>query len=99
MYETFADALGNYVGIEYYVYHNDYSLFQKLVQEKKDRNTYLVIIPQFDEHEKKANKLISTLSKNRLVVLDKRIPGVDNRFTELYLKILKQTGTAQFKSN
>jgi len=39
------------------------------------------------------------LSKNRLVVLDKRIPGVDNRFTELYLKILKQTGTAQFKSN
>lgn len=99
MFETFADALGHYAGTEYYVYHNDYSLFQQLVNEKKDRNTYLVIIPQFDSHEKRAIKFISTLHKNRVVLLDKKNPGIDFKFTELYLKILKHAGTAQFKNN
>jgi DNA-binding transcriptional regulator YhcF (GntR family) len=99
IYRSFAEALGNYVDVEYCVYNNDYYLFQKLLQEKKGRNCWYVIIPDFGNHEKKAGKLISTLAKNRLVVLDKKIPGVDNKFTELYLKILKLAGTAQFKNN
>jgi DNA-binding transcriptional regulator YhcF (GntR family) len=84
VYDAFADALGDHALIDFYIYNNDYSLFKKLLNNKKEDYSHYVIIPHFLEGGEKAPELINALPKEKLVLLDKQIPGIEGEYAAVY---------------
>ncbi len=84
VYDAFADALGDHALIDFYIYNNDYSLFKKLLNNKKEDYSHYVIIPHFLEGGEKAPELINALPKEKLVLLDKQLPGIEGEYAAVY---------------
>ncbi|MBK5277727.1 MAG: GntR family transcriptional regulator [Bacteroidia bacterium] len=84
IYDAFAEALGEQATIDFYIYNNDFSLFKKLLANPKDDYSYYVIIPHFTEGGENAHEIINTIPKEKLVLLDKLIPGVKGEFAAVY---------------
>lgn len=84
VYDAFMAALGNQVAVDFYIYNNDYTLFKKLLTNKREDYSYYVIIPHFTERGEKAHAIINTLPKDKLVILDKKVDGITGDFGAVY---------------
>lgn len=84
IYDSIVESLGEMAAVDLYIYNNDFSLFKKLLQNKNDDYTHYVIIPHFLEGGEKAHEIINTIPKEKLILLDKIIPGVDGSFAAVY---------------
>jgi DNA-binding transcriptional regulator YhcF (GntR family) len=84
IYDSFVEALGNNAAIDFYIYNNDFSLFKKLLSRRHDDYTHYVIIPHFIEGGEKAYEIINTLPKEKLLLLDKKVSGVEGEFASVY---------------
>jgi hypothetical protein len=84
LYDSFVKALGEQIAIDFYIYNNDYTLFKKLIQNRKQDYSHYVIIPHFLDGGKHAADIINTLPKERLLILDKKIPGVTGGYAAVY---------------
>lgn len=84
IYDAFVAELGEQAAIDFYIYNNDFSLFKKLLQQKKDDYTHYVILPHFVEGGENADAVINTIPKSKLILLDKKIPGVEGEFAAVY---------------
>ncbi len=85
IYDAIVAALGEMAAVDLYIYNNDFSLFKKLLQNKKaDDYTHFVIIPHFLEGGEKAHEIINTIPKEKLILLDKLIPGVEGNYAAVY---------------
>lgn len=79
-YDTFVSTLGENVAIDFYVYNNDFGLFKKLLNTRREGYSHYVILPHFAEGGDKANQLINTIPKDKLILLDKHLDGIDNGY-------------------
>lgn len=79
-YDTFTKALGENVTIDFYVYNNDFGLFKELLNTRRDGYTHYVILPHFAEGGETANQLINTIPKDKLILIDKNIKGIDGAY-------------------
>jgi DNA-binding transcriptional regulator YhcF (GntR family) len=84
IYDAFAEALGEQALIDFYIYNNDFSLFKKLLHHKKEDYSHYVIIPHFVEGGEKAPELINAIPKEKLLLLDKKIPGIEGSYAAVY---------------
>lgn len=84
IYDAFVATLGDKAAIAFYIYNNDFPLFKKLLMNKGNDFHYYVIIPHFKEGGEKAHTIINTLPKEKLILLDKIIPGVTGHFGAVY---------------
>lgn len=84
IYDALANSLGDKAAIDFYVYNNDFSLFKKLVQHRASDYTHYVIIPHFIEGGENAQEIINELDKDKLILLDKLLPGVKGNFGAVY---------------
>jgi DNA-binding transcriptional regulator YhcF (GntR family) len=84
MYDAFVESIGDDAVIDFYIYNNDYSLFRKLLMNKRDDYTHYVIIPHFLEGGENAHEIINTIAKEKLLLLDQMIPGVNGDFAAVY---------------
>lgn len=84
IYDAFVETLGENVAIDLYVYNNDFALFKKLLNSKKENYSHYVIIPHFIEGGENAHEVINTIPKEKLVLLDKKIPGVVGEYAAAY---------------
>lgn len=84
IYDAFAEALDGKASIDFYIYNNDLSLFKKLLTGKSDGYTHYVIIPHFLDGEGDAAEIINHIPKDKLVLLDKKIDGIDGEFAAIY---------------
>jgi len=84
IYDSFVEALGDNVAIDFYIYNNDFSLFKKLLTNKHEDYTHYVIIPHFIEGGGNAYEIIGTLPKDKLILLDKKIPGLGDDVAAVY---------------
>lgn len=84
IYDAFVKALGPEASIDFYIYNNDYSLFKKMLGNQKEEYTHYVIIPHFVEGGQQAHEIINQLPKERLVLLDKMLPGVTGNYAAAY---------------
>ena len=80
IYDSFVETLGDQASIDFYIYNNDFSLFKKLLTNKKDEYSYYVIIPHFVEGGDKAYEVINSLPEEKLILLDKMIPGIKGEY-------------------
>src|SRR6478672_6119779 len=84
IYDFFVSTLGDTAAIDFYIYNNDLALFRKLLENSKTDYHYYVVLPHFIEGGDTAHKIINTIPKERLVLLDKIIPGVTGTFGAVY---------------
>lgn len=84
IYDAFVAALGEMASIDFYIYNNDFSLFRKLLQNKKDDYNHYVIIPHFMEGGENAHEIINTIPKEKLILMDKLVPGVEGNYAAIY---------------
>ena len=84
MYDAFVATIGNDAIIDLYIYNNDYALFKKLLTNKKDDYTNYVIIPHFLEGGENAHTIINSIPKEKLLLLDQLLPGVEGNFAAVY---------------
>jgi DNA-binding transcriptional regulator YhcF (GntR family) len=84
IYDSIVESLGEMAAVDLYIYNNDFSLFKKLLQNKSDDYTHYVIIPHFLEGGEKAHEIINTIPKEKLILLDKLIPGIEGNFAAVY---------------
>ncbi len=84
IYDAFVAALGQNAAIDFYIYNNDFTLFKKLLNNRKDDYTHYVIIPHFLEGEENAHDIINAIPKDKLVLMDKLIPGVKGAYAAVY---------------
>ncbi|MGV3764977.1 MAG: GntR family transcriptional regulator [Chitinophagaceae bacterium] len=84
IYDALADALGDMAAIDFYIYNNDFALFKKLIENPREDYTHYVIIPHFMDGGENAVDVINTIPKERLILLDKLIPGVTGNFGAVY---------------
>jgi DNA-binding transcriptional regulator YhcF (GntR family) len=84
MYDAFVASIGKDAVIDFYIYNNDFALFRKLLRNKRDDYTNYVIIPHFLEGGEKAYEIINTIPKEKLLLLDQLLPGVNGDFAAVY---------------
>lgn len=80
IYDAFVAALGEHVAIDFYIYNNDFSQFKDLLNAKNEQYSHYVIIPHFIAAEGEEYKLINSIPKNKLILMDKLIPGLEGEY-------------------
>lgn len=85
VYESFLAALGEGAATDLFIYNNDFKIFKKLLEDKRDRYSHFVIIPHFiEEKNQDAYKVINTIPKQKLIILDKRIEDITGEYGGVY---------------
>ncbi|KQM72591.1 transcriptional regulator [Pedobacter sp. Leaf216] len=84
IYDSFTKTLGERAAIDFYIYNNDYALFKKMIVAKRDDYSHFVIVPHFLEGGENAHEIINTIPKEKLVILDKLLPGVTGDYAAAY---------------
>jgi DNA-binding transcriptional regulator YhcF (GntR family) len=94
IYDALVGALSDKAFFDFYIYNNDFSLFKKLLLNRKQEYTHYVIIPHFIEGGEKAVEVINTIDKDKLIILDKLVPGVTGQYRAAYENFEKDIYTA-----
>lgn len=97
IYDTLVAELGDDAFIDFYIYNNDFSLFKKLIQNRKSDYTHYIIIPHFVEGGEKAYEIINTIPKEKLILLDKNIEGVTGDYSVIYENFEKDIYNALYE--
>ena len=84
IYDSFVSTLGDAATIDFYIYNNNFSLFKNLLLNSKEDYNYFVIIPHFLEGTEHADKIINTIPKEKLILLDKLVTGVTGNYGAIY---------------
>lgn len=84
IFDSLATELGDNAAIDFYIYHNDFSLFKELIKHIKEDYSYYVIIAHFLEGGENAYEIINTLPANKLIILDKLLSGVQGEYGAVY---------------
>jgi DNA-binding transcriptional regulator YhcF (GntR family) len=85
IYDSFAQTLGDNASIDFYIYNNDINLFTNyLDNSSQDDYSYYVIIPHFLEDEDRAYQKMNEIPKRKLLLLDKKVPGISGDFSSVY---------------
>jgi len=84
VYDAFIAALGNDVSVDFYIYNNDFTLFKRFITNKREDYSHYVIIPHFIEGEEYARDVINTIPKDKLILLDKKISGIEGKYAAAY---------------
>lgn len=96
-YDALVAELGMDVPIDFYVYNNDFLLFRKLFMRKSDYSHYL-IMPHFMDNSAKAEELINTIEKDKLILLDKQLERVTGKYGSIYEDFKKDIYSALEKA-
>ena len=92
-YDAFVAELGMDIPIDFYVYNSDFLLFKKLFNRKSDYSHYL-IMPHFLDNAAKAEELINTIDKSKLILLDKQLDSVTGKYGSVYEDFKRDIYTA-----
>jgi DNA-binding transcriptional regulator YhcF (GntR family) len=84
IYDSIVSSLAGQGSIDFYIYNNDFALFRNLLLSKHDQYTHYVIIPHFNEGGENASEIINKIDKNKLILLDKLVPGVEGKYGAVY---------------
>ncbi len=84
IYDAFIKAIGEYAEVDFYIYNNDFRLFKKLLTNNPKEYSHFVIIPHFLEGGENAHDIINTIPKQKLVILDKKIPGIEGQYAGIF---------------
>lgn len=99
IYDAFVASLGDLAAIDFYIYNNDFLFFKKLVTNQKHDYTHYVIIPHFLDATENVSDIINTIPKDKLILMDKLIPGVTGEYAAVYENFQKDIYSALVQAN
>jgi DNA-binding transcriptional regulator YhcF (GntR family) len=98
LYDAFIASLGEYAAVDFYIYNNNFGLFKKLLTDVKEDYSHYVIVPHFLEGEEGAPAIINSLPREKLLLLDKKIPGIAGEYAAVYQNFEEDIYTALEKA-
>jgi DNA-binding transcriptional regulator YhcF (GntR family) len=98
IYDSFVAALGSHATIDFYIYNNNFLLFKELLNTTKKDYSYYVIIPHFLEGGENAHEIINSIPKEKLILMDKLLPGVTGNYGAVYENFEKDIHTVLVKA-
>ena len=84
IYDAFVTSLGELASIDFYIYNNDFDFFKRLIQNAKKEYTHYVIIPHFLDGGENAYDVINMIPKDKLILLDKLVHGIEGQYGAVY---------------
>lgn len=86
IYDSFVKTMGEDVAIDFYVYHNEFPIFKDMIINPNHAVVYshYVIISHFLSSSHKARDIINEIPKNKLLILDKWVDGIEGNFSAVY---------------
>lgn len=84
IYDALVESLGELASVDFYIYNNDFAFFKRLILNSRNDYTHYVIIPHFLDGGENAHEIINTIPKEKLVLLDKLVQGVEGNYAAVY---------------
>lgn len=85
IYNSMAHELGEHAHIDFFIYHYDYDMFERTINEHLEGYHYYVIMPHFVEYERLSLlKLLKKIQSKKLIILDHLIEGIDQCHGAIY---------------
>ncbi len=84
IYDSLVTSLGELALVDFYIYNNDFDFFKRLIQNHNRDYTHYVIIPHFMDGGENAPEVINAIPKDKLILLDKLVPGVIGQYGAVY---------------
>jgi len=75
VYDSFVKTMGDKAFVDLKIYHCNTRVFENLLNDHLHDYDYYVIMPHFYEDTKQAYDTIEKIPKEKLVILDKNLPG------------------------
>ena len=85
IYDAFVASIGDMAAIDFYNKHEDY--------------THYVIVPHFLEGGENVHEIVNTLPKEKLILMDKLLPGVNGNYAAVYEDFEKDIYNALVQAN
>lgn len=83
--DSFIDAMTGHYIIDFYIYYNELRAFKKIVTDAlKEEYIKFMIIPSFEEDDKRAYKIINSIPKEKLLLIDKLDQQVEGDFAAVF---------------
>lgn len=98
IYDAFVAKLGEETLIDFYIYNNDFTLFKKIIQSRRENYTHYVIIPHFLEGGDQVSDLLNQIFDGELIILDKRIEGLTRSFGAVFENFEEDINQALIKA-
>ena len=84
IYDAFVAAIGEHVAIDFYIYNNNFGLFKELLTARNEQYSHYVIIPHFIDAAEDEYEILNTIPRNKLILMDKMIPGIHGEYGAVY---------------
>ncbi|MFT4094383.1 MAG: winged helix-turn-helix domain-containing protein [Niabella sp.] len=86
VYNSFIKKLGSRAKVDLQIHHYNLKLLTEIIQSSLGKYNYFVIMPHFTYNikEKDIAEVLSMISKDQLIILDKQIKILKGRCTEIY---------------
>jgi DNA-binding transcriptional regulator YhcF (GntR family) len=84
IYDAIVSSLGDLAFVDFYIYNNDFDFFKRLIQNTSRDYTHYVIIPHFLDGAENAHDVINSIPVEKLILLDKLIPGIHGQYGAVY---------------
>lgn len=84
IFDSFIKEIGEEATVDLYVYNNDLTLFKRMLGNLKKEYSNYVIIPHFIEGRDEAFEVINQLPKDKLLLMDKLVVGVEGEYAAVY---------------
>ncbi|MCR9066660.1 MAG: GntR family transcriptional regulator [Cytophagales bacterium] len=101
IYESFSREIGDLGTIEFFVYDNNYNYFKELIKASKKKDyTHYVIISHFEEGGDNLEEFLrKEIPLDKLIILDKKIPGFTKNIGCVYQDFENDIYTALLELN
>ncbi|MDT3402775.1 GntR family transcriptional regulator [Mucilaginibacter terrae] len=85
IYDAIVAGLDQQAAIDFYIYDNNFLLFKKLIENANDDYSHYVIISHFlDGGDEGLQDVINKIPKDKLILLDKMVKGIDGEYAAIY---------------
>jgi DNA-binding transcriptional regulator YhcF (GntR family) len=85
IYNAMAGELGENAYVDFFIYHYDYGMFERIINEHLEGYHYYVIMPHFIDYDRPSFlKLLKKIQSKKLIVLDHLIEGIDQCHGAIY---------------
>lgn len=77
IYNAFVKAIGKKGSTDLFIYNNDIDTLEAMILAKRNEYSHFVLIPHFNSDEHQFLKVLKMIPREKLLIMDRLIPGMD----------------------
>ncbi|GGM83158.1 GntR family transcriptional regulator [Dyadobacter beijingensis] len=84
VYDALIERIGHKAIIDFHIYHHSAAHFRALIRRKQASYSHIAVIPHFLDDPESGYQAIERLPKDKLIILDKEVPGLAGHFGTVF---------------